>query len=183
MGTLKTSAKCEAGFTVIELAVVAALTTVLLSLGAVAVRHFWLVRSLQGAEDQVVAQMRQVQQRSMAETYPIIYGLRFEKNTSNWGIVRYNAASATCTAVSTLRLGDGVIFVNDAETDFPDVTTATAACRNAAPSSASYEIVFFYPKGSTNATSAIGTVKVKQPALGTTEKVQVSPLTGKVTRL
>jgi prepilin-type N-terminal cleavage/methylation domain-containing protein len=180
---LKRIAGSQQGFTVIELLVVATLTTVLLSLGAVAVRHFWLVRSLQGAEDQVVAQMRQVQQRSMAETYPIVYGLRFEKNTANWGIVRYNASSATCASVSTLKLGDGVIFVNDAETDFPDVTTATTACRNAAPASANYEIVFFYPKGSTNATSAIGTVKLIQPALGTIEKIQVSPLTGKVTRL
>ena len=172
----------EGGFTVIELAVVAALATVLLSIGAVAVRHFWLVRSIKGAQDQVVSQMRQTQQRSAAETYPIIYGLRFQKGTSTWGVVRYNASSTTCAAVNTRTLPDGVQFVNDADTDFPDVTTATTACRNAAPASANYEVVFFYPKGSTNATSAIGSVKLIQPALNRTAKVTVSNLTGRVTR-
>jgi Tfp pilus assembly protein FimT len=172
----------EAGFTVIELAVVAALATVLLSIGAVAVRHFWLVRSIKGAQDQVVAQLRQVQQRSAAETYPIIYGVRFLKGSSSWGVVRYNASTTTCAAVTSLTLPDGIQIVNDAETDFPDVATATTACRNAAPSSASYEVVFFYPKGSTNASSTVGSVKLIQPALNRTAKITVSNLTGRVTR-
>lgn len=172
----------EAGFTVIELAMVLLLTTVLLSIGVVAIRHFWLVRSIKGAQDQVVEQLRSAQQRSAAESYPIIYGVRFQKGTATWGLVRYNASSATCAAVNTLTLPDGIQIVNDADTDFPDVTTATAACRNAAPASANYEVVFFYPKGSTNATSTIGSVKLIQPALNRTARVTVSPLTGRVTR-
>lgn len=165
-----------------ELMVVMVLTGILLTMGAFAVRQFWLKRSLQGAQDQVVVQMRQVQQRSMAETYPIVYGIRFQKNTSNWGIVRYNASTSTCQAVNNLTMSDGVKFVNDGFTDFPDVTTATNACRNAAPLSSDYEVVFFYPKGSTNAGSGGSTVKLEQSALPATKLVRVSQLTGKVTR-
>jgi Tfp pilus assembly protein FimT len=172
----------EAGFTLVELMVVMVMIIILLMLGAYAVRQFWLRRSLQGAQDQVVVQMRQVQQRSMAETYPITYGIRFEKGTSNWGIVRYNATSSTCQAVNNLKMSDGVQFVNDAETDFPDVTALTTACRNAAPSSSNYEVIFFYPKGSTNAAPGGSSVKLSQPAMPKTSKVIVSPITGRVTR-
>jgi Tfp pilus assembly protein FimT len=165
-----------------ELMVVIVMTGILLTLGSFAVRQFWLRRSLQGAQDQIVVQMRQVQQRAQAETYPIVYGIRFQKGSSNWGIVRYNASSQTCVAVNNLTMGDGVRFVNDAETDFPDVATATTACRNVAPSSTAYEIVFFYPKGSTNAATGGSSVKLEQPALSRTNKVIVSPLTGRVER-
>ena len=176
------SSRGEAGFTLTELMVVMLLAVILVTLGAFSVRQYWLKRSLQGAQDQVVAQMRQVQQRSMAETYPLVYGIRFQKGTSNWGIVRYNASIQTCQAVNNLVMSDGVQFTNDAETDFPDVTTATTACRNAAPSSTAYEIVFFYPKGTANAATGGSTVKLTQPALPESNKVTVSPLTGKVTR-
>jgi hypothetical protein len=161
--------------------VVMLLSVILLSLGAYAVRQYWLRRSLQGAQDQVVAQMRQVQQRSMAETYPVVYGIRFHKDTSNWGIVRYNASTQTCQAVNNLTMSDGVQFESSG-TDFPDVTTATTACRNAAPTSASYEVVFFYPKGTTNAAVSGSSVSLIQRALPMTDSVTVSPLTGKVTR-
>jgi prepilin-type N-terminal cleavage/methylation domain-containing protein len=176
------SSRGEAGFTLTELMAVMLLAVILLSLGAYSVRQYWLRRSLQGAQDQVVAQMRQVQQRSMAETYPMIYGIRFQKDTSSWGIVRYNASSQTCQAVNNLTMSDGVQFESSG-TDFPDVTpTMTSTCRNAAPSSASYEVVFFYPKGTTNAASGGSSVTLIQRALPQTNKVTVSPLTGKATR-
>ena len=177
----------EAGFTIIEMTVVAALTLTLLAIGVGALRSFWLERSLTGAQDQVVTQMREVQERSVAESYPTVYGIRFLKGTSSFGVVRYNSANQTCQSVNNQTFGDGVKVVNDVDTDFPDVTTLTAACRTATPlpagaTTANYEVVFFYPKGSTNATSTIGSVKLDQPAMGRTKEVTVSPLTGRVVR-
>jgi prepilin-type N-terminal cleavage/methylation domain-containing protein len=175
----------EAGFTLTELMVVMLLGVILVTLGAFAVRKYWLRRSLEGAQDQVVSQLRQVQQRSMAETYPIVYGVRFEKDTSRWGVVRYNASTATCQAVNNLTMSDGVIFLGSG-TDFPDVvtpSTMSTACRNAAPgASGNHEVIFFYPKGSTNAATAGSTLTLRQPALPQDDTVTVSKLTGKVTR-
>lgn len=186
MARIERAARSEGGFTVIELMVVMVMTGILLTLGAFAVRQFWVKRSLEGAQDQVVVQMRQVQQRSMAETYPIVYGIRFQKDASNWGVVRYNATTGTCQAVNNFVMGDGVKF-DVAGTDFPDVpistATTTTACRNATPgNSPNHEVVFFYPKGSTNADSDGSSVTLLQPALPETNKVTVTALTGRVTR-
>jgi prepilin-type N-terminal cleavage/methylation domain-containing protein len=175
----------EAGFTLTELMAVMLLAVILMTLGAFAVRQYWLRRSLQGAQDQVVAQMRQVQQRSMAESYPIVYGIRFQKDTSNWGIVRYNASTGACQAVNNLVMSDGVRFTT--ATDFPDVvspSTMSFNCRNAAPgASSAHEVVFFYPKGTANTAPTTGSsVILEQPALPKTATVTVSPLTGRVTR-
>lgn len=161
------------------------LGVILVTLGAFAVRQYWLRRSLQGAQDQVVAQMRQVQQRSTAESYPIVYGIRFQKGSSNWGIVRYNASTGTCQAVNNLVMSDGVQF--HADTDFPDVATPptmSSNCRNAAPGgSSAHEVVFFYPKGTTNALATGSRLKLEQKALPLTNEIEVSQLTGKVTRV
>jgi hypothetical protein len=80
-------------------------------------------------------------------------------------------------------MSDGVQF-DGAGTDFPDVVTATQRCRDAAPNSNSYEVVFFYPKGTTNAESDANgsSVTLIQKALPRTSKVTVSALTGRTTR-
>ena len=185
MALTRRTADPEAGFTIMELMVVMLIGSILVTLGAFAVRQFWQKRSLQGAQDQVAVQMRQVQQRSMAETYPIVYGIRFQKGTSNWGVVRYNASTLACQAVNNLKMGDGVQF-QAAGTDFPDVPTGTGAtstaCRNAAPASADYEVVFFYPKGSASAAAAGSTVTLLQPGLPETKVLTVLPNTGRVQR-
>jgi prepilin-type N-terminal cleavage/methylation domain-containing protein len=184
LANLKRIAESQAGFTLMELMFVTALMGILLTLGAFAVRHFWSVRSLQGAQDTVVTQLRQVQQRSFSENHPSVYGVRFLKGTSDFGVVRYDYGTSACSVVNSQQLGDGVQIVNDAETDFPDVANLTTACRNATPNaSANYEVVFFYARGSTNASATVGSVKLSQPKISRTNKVVVSPLTGRVTRV
>ncbi len=172
----------EGGFTILELVATMGLVAVLLTIGASAVRHYWFARSLQTAQDTVVTALRSVQQRSISESHPNVYGVRFLKGTPTFGVVRYNAATSTCTSVNQQQLGNGTIFTTDSDTNFPDVATLTDACRNATPASANYEVAFFYARGSTNSTNAIGSVEVNQPQTGGTKKVAVSRLTGRVTR-
>lgn len=174
----------ESGFTIIELMAAMAITGVLLTLGAFAARQYWFVRSLQTAQDTVVTALRSVQQRAMSESHPNVYGIRFLKGTSTFGVVRYDASAPTptCTVVNQQQLGNGTVFTSDTDTDFPDVPSMTDACRNAAPGSADYEVVFFYARGSTNATTAVGSVELSQGQTGATKKVVVSRLTGRVTR-
>jgi Tfp pilus assembly protein FimT len=184
---LKEITGSEAGFTLIELMVVSVLTMALLAISVGALRSYWQERALTGGQDQVVTQMREAQSRSVAESYPLVYGIRFLKGTSSYGVVRYNSANQTCQVVNNQSLADGV-KVDTAGTDFPDVTTATVACRGATPipagaTTANYEVVFFYPKGTANATSPnADQVLLSQPGLGRTREITVSALTGRVVR-
>ncbi len=170
----------EAGFTLVELLTVMLLTSILLTTGAFAVRHYWFVRSLQGGQDTVVAALREVQQRAMSESHPNVYGIRFLPGTSSFGVVRYNAITATCTAVSNQALGNGTRFT--AATQFPEVVGPSGECRNQAPASPDYEIVFFYARGSTSADDGADSIELLQPQTGGTKAVTVSRLTGRVTR-
>ena len=174
----------EEGFTLLELMVVALVTTILLTIGSVALRHYWLVRALSGAQDQVATQLRGAQQQSMSESHPWVFGARFQKGSSSWGVVRYNVTTGACSVVSSLSFDGNVVIVDDAQTDFPDVTGATTACRNATPgASANHEVVFFYARGNSSASSTVGSVKLVQPTINRTERVTVSPITGRVTKL
>lgn len=166
----------ESGFTLVELLMVLALTTLLLTIGAGAVRHFWRVRALTGARDSVATQMRLAQQRSFSESFPTVYGLRFEEGTDRWSLVRYNDTTGACTVVSSWKL-DAVTI--GATTDFPE-GAAALACRNAAPGGApANEVAFFYPRGSASA----GAVALTSDATGRTLTLQVSAATGRVSAL
>ena len=166
----------EHGFTLLELVVVIAITGMLLALTAGALRYFWLVRSIQGAQDQVITQMKEAQQRSSSESAPWVYGVRFHKGTPTWGVVRYHSSANACASVNTMTFDAGVIVADT--TDFPDVTVTTA-CRNAFPNaSPDYEVAFFYPRGSATA----GSVKLTLPSLGRTRTVNVSAVTGRVSK-
>lgn len=167
----------ERGFTLVELLAVLALTTLLLTLGASALGRYWRGSALTGARDAVAAQMKLAQQKSFSESYPTIYGVRFEKGSDRWALVRYNDATAACTVVSQLKL-DGVTIAPDPTvTDFPE-SAATAACRNASPGgAATNETAFFYPRG----TASAGTVGLTSAALGKTLKLGVDATTGRVT--
>jgi prepilin-type N-terminal cleavage/methylation domain-containing protein len=171
----------ERGFTLVELMVVMAITTVLMGLGAFAVRNFWLQRSLSGGQDEITSQMRAIQSKVMAESNPLIYGIGFREGTNEWQIVRYNSESGTCVGDGTRRFDAGVV-VSDVNFSTSlagqSVTGIVGVCDNviAAPSDG---FVFFLPRGL--ATS--GTVTIRQPNLGRTETVEVFALSGRVRQL
>jgi type II secretory pathway pseudopilin PulG len=171
----------EAGFTVVELMVVMALTIVLFTLGAFAVRQFWHVRSLAGAQDIVVTQLRQLQQRSMSEGHPNVYGLGVRPGFSDFAVVRGSATTNACTVVNRQLLGDGVLVT--ANTDFGTASTMAGNCATALGTG--YKVVLFYPRGIAGVGGVPGQqrIELSQPAIGRTRAIQVTPLTGRVTRV
>lgn len=178
--------KNEQGFTLIELLVVMSITTVLLGLGVFAIRNFWLVRSLTGAQDEISSQMRAVQSKVMAESNPLIYGIGFVEGTNEWQIVRYNSRSPqTCVGDGRRRFNAGVVIsdVNFSETlAGQSVTGMRNLCRSSVSGLATVPndgFVFFLPRGMATA----GTVTVRQPSLGRTETVEVLALSGRVRQL
>lgn len=178
----------QSGFSLIELLMVMSITAVLLTLGAFAVRHFWWVRSLQGAQDEVISQLRRQQQQSVAESHPRIYGARFPGggNGTTWGLLRVRLATATtpatCVEYETRSFDGGVRLFNPGagagHTAFTAVSPSpeTDLCRSATGGNPKDDFVFFYARG----TATPGQVTVTQPALGRRKVVCVYGLTGRI---
>jgi prepilin-type N-terminal cleavage/methylation domain-containing protein len=167
--------KHEDGFTLIELLVAMSLAGILMALSAGALRNYWLTQALNGATEDVISQLRQVQQRTDAESHPLVYGVRFEVGSSNWAIVKYDPKSATtasddtCTPDSARVFADGVV-VSTASFDAPSLIDKSKCPE------ADEEFAFFYARG----TATEGSVTLRQLSTGKTRTVSVLPLTGRV---
>jgi prepilin-type N-terminal cleavage/methylation domain-containing protein len=167
----------ESGFSLVELLVAMVLFAIVVTLGAAAVTHFWMVRSLEGGREQVVTQLRQLQQRVVSESHPLVYGARFRPGTgpqaSEWGLVRYSPDTNTCEQYASRTL-DGV-RVAGATFAANDVTSF---CREEIPGAGADHFVFFFARG--NATS--GAVVLYHPILDRERGVEVHGITGRVNK-
>jgi prepilin-type N-terminal cleavage/methylation domain-containing protein len=173
----------EAGFTLIEMLVAMALSAILLTLGAAAIRHYWFVQALEGSTDSVVTQMRQAQQQAESESHPLVYGVWFINvgDSARWGTLQYDPAEASpCTEIGKRRFTTGVHISN---VSFQVDPTRTTACRSALgtagiPSSGSAQIAFFYARG----TATPGSLTLEQTQLGRSKGLTVTGITGRVTK-
>lgn len=174
----------EVGFTLLELLVVMLVSSMLLTLGAVAIRHYWFVQALSGSTDSVVTQMRQAQQQAESESHPLVYGVWFINvgDSTRWGTLQYDPAETTpCSEIGKRRFSTGVQVDS---VSFTVDSTRTTACRTALgsagiPSAGSAQIAFFYARG----TATPGTITLEQTNLGRTESLQVTGITGRVDEL
>lgn len=167
----------EAGFTLIELLTVIAITAILFTLSAVAIRHFWRVRSLEGAADSASTQLRALQSSVTSESNPIVFGAYFETGASEWSIVRFNPTNPpSCFRIATVSLGGGARIQS---ASFSDDAAIAPICQGAVGASTAGDFVFFYARG--NATG--GKVVFDHAALdGRSRTVTVSPIVGRVTK-
>lgn len=190
--------KREEGFTLVELLAVIALTSILLTLGASAIRFFWLGRALTGERDQIFTNLRTIQQQVVSESNPLIFGAWFKVTTpstdngsTQWGTVRYRPAdtaagtAASCTSTATHRMDGGVQI---ADADFSNtiagsvtVTDVINLCKTQVSAAASAtDFALFLARG----TATSGCVTLNQPRRDMDDvTVLVSQLTGRVQRL
>ena len=178
----------EDGFTLIELLVIMGLVAILMTLGAFAARQFWFQRSLTGGQDQVVTQLRALQQKVVAEGITTRwYGAWFNTTAATdhqWGTVRYDSVASSCTLTGSFQFDAGVEV---AAVDFADsvsgtsVTTAITTCRNLATIPDSSDLVFFLSRGT--ATESSSDLRITQPRLGRTEAIRVLSLTGRAEKV
>jgi prepilin-type N-terminal cleavage/methylation domain-containing protein len=165
----------ERGMSVIEVLVAVAVVALVLGLSASAARHYWLGRALDRAREAVVSEMHRTQQRVVAETHPLVYGVWFVEDTPNWGVVAFDPktpstiADDTCTRTERFFF-DGVKI--DSVTGDTSSNYATK-CATAAPGA---KFVFFYSKG----IATDGYVTLEHSVTGKTLSIDVSPLTSRV---
>ena len=172
--------KKENGFSLIEVLVTISLVSILLTLSAGGVRHYWFVQSLDGAQGELVSQLRQMQEQVVSETHPTVFGVRFRVGSSDWAIVEYDPTATptpTCTDVRTNKFGSGVQVTSATFT--PPADTAMHTKCKAIPGASSDSFAFFYARGSATG----GSVTIVQPQLGRTKTVTVTPITGRVEAL
>lgn len=177
--------KDERGFSLIEILAVIALSAILLTLGAGALRHYWLVHTLDAATDEVVTQLRQVQERTVSESHPLVFGVRFRDGSSQWDVVKYDpAGSGSCTREQQNTFDNGVLSagVQVIGPRFPMDPTRPelVSCKAQSWAASTDEFVFFYARGN----AVEGDLTLRQPALGPTrdETVDVFGITGRVVR-
>ncbi|HEU4480265.1 MAG TPA: type II secretion system protein [Actinomycetota bacterium] len=166
----------ERGFTLIEMVSVMALIAVLLTVSVSALRPYWFGRAMDRAEGELVAEMRQTQQRVVAETHPLVYGVWFRSGTPDWGVVAFDPKDAStstddvCTTDARF-LFDGA-FVSDIQ-DGDTTSSYATTCASVAPGAT---FVFFYAKG----TATRATITLEHEQTGKTKQVSVTPLTARI---
>ncbi len=167
-----------------EILAVIVLLAAVLTLSAGALRNYWLTQSLAAAQEEVVSQLRALQQNVISETNPRINAAWFGTSTGSqqqWGTVQYvpaGSSSATCTRRSGLAFGNGVV-VADATFDnsASAITSIVSTCRTAIPTiPAGASFVFFYARG----TATGGTLTLSQPSIDKQRAITVTALTGRV---
>ena len=176
MGRIRAS-RAEGGFSLIELLVVVGLLGLLLTLGATAFRRYWLVQSLDGAQDELIAQVRQRQEQAVSESHPLVFGVRVLEGSSEWGILEYTPDNPlvagnqeACVQKEILRFSTSVQVSSAAFATSPE-TTFCASVLGAAS-----DYVFFYPRGSATG----GTLTLLHPEISAARTIVVSPITGRV---
>jgi type II secretion system protein H len=170
----------EQGFTLIEILTTIAISAILFSLGAAALRGYWFGRALHDGAEQVVSELRNAQERSVSESHPLVYGGWFDEGSAEWGVVRFDPRDVSvpgddeCVVVSGPNKFSAGVVVD--EVAFEDVSPQTTVCAPAVPEGA--EIAFFFARG----TASPGEVTLVQPKNGDAETVTVSGVTGRVAR-
>ena len=152
-----------------------AISAILLTLSASALRNYWFAQALEGSKDEVVSQLRQIQQRTDAENARLVYGARFQVGTSNWAVIRYDLGNLpgtsddVCDALTSYRFDNGVTITAAA------FEAPSGVLLSKCPGS-SQAFAMFFARG----TATAGSVTLRHPITDKTRTVTVLPLTGRV---
>lgn len=163
------------GFTLIEVLAAIGLMSILMTLGAFALRQYWFQRALYGEQDEMVTQLRSMQEKVTAESNPLVYGARFTKNSPTWSIVQYDPnRTPQCRTLRTITMDAGV----EIKRSKFDVVAPGAACA-VQVGGRDRDYVFFFSRG----TSTSGGVTIIQSNLGDRRvSLCVNGVTGRVTK-
>ena len=173
--------KEERGYSLAEMLAVLILGAILLTLGAGALRNYWLTHSLYGGRDELISQLRRAQEQAVTEGIPRVFGVRLLVGSQTWALVEYDPEDGTCLEIQTNAFSSGtspqsVTMATTDETDFCAANLAYAA-GGAVPGRGASSFVWFYPRG----TATPGTITLTNANLpGESAAATVTPITGRV---
>ena len=165
------------GFTLVEVLTAMMLIGLLVTLGAFALRNYWLAQSLQGGKSELISGLRGAQELAVTESQPLVFGVRLKVGSSEWDLVRYDPRPPVSCSVERPSTFPSGLVVSAAS--FAESTGITSVCRSQIPGATTDQFAFFFPRG----TATAGSVTLRQPALGRTESLSVLPITGRVEEL
>lgn len=171
----------ESGFSLIEMLSVVALVAILTTLGAGALRSYWLTQSVNGGQDELISQLRRAQEQAVSESHPKVFGVRVLAGSSTWALVEYNPVGPSCTEIQSNEFRSGArvrteTFTSTAETTYCEGNLKYAD-NTAVPDRATSGYAWFYARG----TATPGNIVLDNPLVSIERLVTVSPITGRVT--
>lgn len=175
----------ERGFSLVEMMFVMVLLGLVLTLGAEPLRNYWLNQSLYGGRDEMISQLKAMQEQVVSESHPLVFGARLQEGSMDWGLVEYDPDTGICTEIPKQFSSN----VNPSEVTFADTTESTA-CKGSlvfapgtpdpgaiVPDRSTSHYIWFYARG----TATPGSATLTQPGLDdATVTITVTPLTGRV---
>jgi hypothetical protein len=172
-----------------ELLVAMSLVLIAFVASAGALRGYWFTQALDSAADEAVTGLRRLQEATVSESHPVVYGLRLTEPDSGggiapsekWDAVRFDprvTSGPQCTYTERNDFGGSLgASVEVASVTVGDPAEA-AVCRDDLGLGSSDKFFFFYPRG--NATT--GSFVLRQPMLDKTRTISITGVTGRVTR-
>ena len=177
----------EDGFTLIEVLSAIVLMSILLTISASSLRRYWLVQSVDQVQGEQKAQMRELQQRAVSESNPLVFGVRYRLGTTEWSAMRYDPQTSGTTDddLCTQEPSAGSTFPNGVQVTSASFAAASGLLLSKCPqNTASDRFVWFFAKGSAtggpDAANPIGRVEFTQPNTNSTKALCVVGLTGRV---
>lgn len=162
----------EGGFTLVELLAVVAITCTLLAIGVGALRTYWLRQGLVRSSAELVTEMRGAQQRAVAESHPLVFGIRVSPGSGTWSIVRFQPGSpGSCSEVERHSFPASVVVSSAA---FAVSDPPTTICRQVF--GGTNQFAFFFARG----TATGGALELSSPFTSTTMKIAVFGVSGRI---
>jgi prepilin-type N-terminal cleavage/methylation domain-containing protein len=170
----------QRGFTLIEMVMIIAVSAIMFAIAGLAIRHYYWIRSLEGGANEVVSELRAAHSRTMAESHPLVYGVRLKEGSSDWGLVRYDPGAVPGTQCTSAGSNDFAadVYVLSATFEHSNLrygSDATTACLAAFPG---YDFALFFARG----TATAGEVVLRHDRINRSEEIDLLGLTGKVQR-
>lgn len=174
--------RSEGGMTLVELLFAMAIVSALVTISVTAISRYGLHQSLKQTVTEIESELKVVQNRSVAESNPVTFGMYFPPDGTRWYVVRFDGGAAdvvgdeSCTVDKTSAEFSKGTQIVASDFDSAGIQPATV-CAPAIPGGAiESSFVFFFPRG----TATGGEMTIYQPTLDQKRTLTVTSITGRI---